>query len=121
MDHLESPDEAPEMVAARYTRNTERVLWWMLGFAGVLAIVLGVVFMLAIGGGRSHLAGRLAVAVAAILVLGAIDTQATRLMRRRRPILAPDPPGYRRVVMRSALAFLGAAALLLAVAWYLPE
>jgi hypothetical protein len=92
----------------------------LLAFLAGFTIVFSVGLMFAIGGGRAHLAGRLTVAVAALFVLGALDTQAGRLAARRRPLLAPDPPGYRRYVVWSALGLLIAAALLLGLAWYLP-
>ena len=105
---------------ARTARAGERGLQVLLAFLAGFTIVFSVGLMFAIGGGRAHLAGRLTVAVAALFVLGALDTQAGRLAARRRPLLAPDPPGYRRYVVWSALGLLIAAALLLGLAWYLP-
>jgi hypothetical protein len=49
-----------------------------------------------------------------------VDTQATRLAQRRRPLLAPDPPGYRRFVIWTSLGLLTTTCLLLGLAWYLP-
>lgn len=92
----------------------------MLAFVAGFTIMFGVGLMFAIGGGRSHLSGRLAVAIAALLVLGALDTQATRLARRREPILGPDSAGYRRFVVWSAVGLFGSAVLLLGLAWFLP-
>jgi hypothetical protein len=107
-------------VLGRYARAGARFLKVLLGVMAGFTIIFGVVLMVAIGGGRTHLADRLTVAVAALLVLGALDTQATRLAQRRRPLLAPDPPGYRRFVVWSALGLLAVAVLLLGLAWYLP-
>jgi hypothetical protein len=101
-------------------RSVERFSQVLLAFAAGFTIIFGVGLMFAIGGGRAHLPGRLAVAVGAIFVLGAIDTQATRLAKRHRPLIAPDPPGYRRYVIASALGLLLAAVLLFGLAWFLP-
>lgn len=104
--------------------TTSRALGGMLGV--LLAVVAGftIVFsvglMFAIGGGRSHLAGRLTVAIPALLVLGWLDTHATRLARRREPLLGPNSAGYRRFLVSTAVGLFLAAALLLGLAWYLP-
>ena len=92
----------------------------MLAFVAGFSIMFSVGLMFAIGGGRSHLAGRLAVAVTALLFLGWLDTQATRLARRRESLLGPDSAGYRRFVVWSAVGLFGSAALLLGLAWFLP-
>jgi len=104
----------------RFTRTAERGLQVVLAVAAGVTIIVGVVFMFAIGGGRTHLAGRLTVAVVAVFLLGAIDKQATRVAKRRRPLLAPDPPAYRRFVLWSALGLAAATILLLGLALFLP-
>jgi hypothetical protein len=92
----------------------------LLAVAVVVTITLSVIIMIDIGGGRSNLADRLVVAVVSIVILGALDTQATKLAQRRRPLLAPDPPGYRRFVIWSSLSLLAVAGVMLCLAWYLP-
>jgi hypothetical protein len=92
----------------------------LLAFTAGFVLVFSVGSMLAIGGGREHLAGRLAVAIIALLLLGWFDTQATRIARRRQPILAPYTAGYRRFQVWSGVGLLLAAVLLLGLAWYLP-
>lgn len=92
----------------------------LLAFAAGFTLIFSAGLMVVIGGGRAHLAGRLMIAVTALLALGAIDSGATRLAKRRRPLLAPDSPGYRRFVVWSALGLLLAAMLLLGLAWFLP-
>jgi hypothetical protein len=101
------------------TRATEGVLGVILAFAAGFVLIFSVGLMFAIGGGREHLWGRLAVAIAALLILGGLDTQATRLARRRQPLLGPDSPTYRRFAVWSAFGMLLATALLLGLAWYL--
>jgi hypothetical protein len=102
------------------SRATEGLLGVLLAFVAAFVLIFGVGLMFAIGGGREHLAGRLIVATAAFLILGGLDTQATRLARRRQPLLGPDSAGYRRFVVWSASGFLLATALLFGIAWYLP-
>lgn len=104
----------------RFTRTTERVLHVVLAVAAACTLISGIVFMFVIGGGRDHLAGRVTVAVAAVFLLGAIDTSATRLVNRRRPLLGPDPPAYRRFVLWAALGLATTAALLFGLALFLP-
>lgn len=103
----------------RAARVMERGLQLMLGFAAGFILILGVGLMFVIGGGRAHLAGRLSVALIALVSLVGVDTLAMRLAQRRRPLLAPDPPGYRRFVVGSAIGLLVAAAVLLGIAWFL--
>ncbi len=114
------PGDEPTSEYARFLRTAERGLQLVHLFVAAATVILGVVFMFAIGGGRGHLAARLTVAVAAVFIVGAIDTQATRLAQRRRPLLAPDPRWYRRFEVWSALGMMAAAALLLGLAWFLP-
>jgi hypothetical protein len=92
----------------------------LLAFVASFILVLGLGLMFAIGGGRSHLAGRLTIGIAALLILGWLDTQATRLARRREPLLGPASAGYRRYSLLSAFGLFVAAALLLGLAWFLP-
>jgi hypothetical protein len=73
-----------------------------------------------VGGGPEHLAGRFTVAVPALLLLGWLDSHATRVARRRESPLWPDSPGYRRYAVWSSLSLLLSAAVLLGLACYLP-
>jgi hypothetical protein len=102
------------------SRAAGGLLGVMLAFLAGFTLMFSVGLMFAIGGGRSHLAGRLYVAIIALLFLGWLDTQATRLARRREPILGPDSAGYRRFVVWSAIGLFGSAVLLLGLAWFLP-
>jgi hypothetical protein len=102
------------------SRATEGLLGVLLAFVAAFVLIFSVGLMFAIGGGREHLAGRLTLATAALLLLGWLDTQATRLAKRRQPLLAPDTAGYRRFAVWSSLGLLLAAVLLLSLAWFLP-
>ena len=102
------------------SRATERLLGVLLAFIAGFILIFSVGVMFAIGGGPELLKGRLAVAIAALLLLGRLDTQATRLARRRQPLLAPDTAGYRRFAVLSSLGLFLAAVILLSLAWFLP-
>jgi hypothetical protein len=102
------------------SRATEGLLGVLLAFVAGFILIFCVGIMFAIGGGREHLPGRLTVAIAALLLLGWLDTQATRLAERRQPLLAPYTAGYRRFLVWSSLGLLVAAVLLLGLAWFLP-
>lgn len=111
------PEPPPESPASE---PLARVMSMMLAFGAGFVLVFGVALMFALGGGRDRLPGRLVIAVAALLLLGWLDSHATRLARRRRPLLGPDTAGYRRYVVWSASGLLLAMVLLLGIAWYLP-
>jgi hypothetical protein len=91
----------------------------MLAFMAGFVLVFSVGLIFALGGGRERLAGRLTIAIAALLFLGWLDTHATRLAQRRRPLLAPDTTGYRRFVVWSSSGLLLATVLLLGLALFL--
>ena len=112
---MNSLDEEREKTA-RLVSSLHRLLLVFLLAAASASVLLGFFLMTTVGRGREHLGGRLAVAVAAVLLLGLIDGHANRLMSRKRPLLAPDPPGYRRFVVWSSIAFFVPAALLLGFA-----
>ena len=109
-----SPEAMPADVRKAYQELLD------LAFVAGFTIMFSVGLLFAIGGGRSHLAGRLTVAIAALLFLGWLDTQATRRARRREPILGPNTAGYRRFLVWSAVGLFGSAVLLLGLAWFLP-
>lgn len=120
-----APNELPGNEPPLQTMDPAgRALGGMLGvvlaFVAGFTIMFSLGLMFAIGGGRTNLASRLAVAIAALLVLGGLDTQATRLARRRESLLGPDSAGYRRFVVWSAIGLFGSAVLLLGLAWFLP-
>ena len=114
------PDPTPNDPLAPSSHSTERFLTIFLASAAVAVLLLGVFLMFIVGGGRPHLFARTAVAVASILMLSLIDGHATKLANRRRPLLAVDPPWYRRFVLTSSIGFFGAAVVLLGIAIFLP-
>ena len=66
------------------SRSMEGPLGVFIAFVAGFVLIFGVGLMFAIGGGPEHLPGRLTAAIAALLLLGWLDTQATRLAKRRR-------------------------------------
>lgn len=114
----QNPSEAERQKSAKVVTGLHRLLLIFLLSGATATILLGLFFMTTVGRGREHLGGRLAVAAAAILLLGLIDGHANRLMNRERPLHAPEPPGFRRFVVWSSIAFFVTAALLLGVALF---
>lgn len=102
------------------SRATEGLLGVLLAFGAGFVLIFSVGLLFALGGGPELLKGRLTVAIAALVLLGWLDTQATSLAKRREPLLGPDSPGYRRFVVWSSLGLLLAAVVLLGLAWLLP-
>lgn len=114
------PDPGEDRGLERASHSIERFLIIFLASGAVAVLLLGTFLIFTVGGGRTHLPGRIAVAVASVLMLSLIDGHATKLANRRRPLLAPDPPWYRRFVMISSIAFFGAAVILIGLALFLP-
>ena len=112
------PLEEERQKTARLVSSLHRFLLIFLLSGAAATVLLGLFLMMTVGRGGEHLAGRLAVAAAAILLLGLVDGHANRLMNRKRPLLAPDPPGYRRFAVWSSIAFFVPAALLLGLALF---
>jgi hypothetical protein len=93
----------------------------LLAFLAGFVLVVAVTLIFTIGGGREHLAGRLTVAIPALLVLSWLDSYAVQLAKRRESLLAPDSPSHRQFVVWSSLALLLAAVVLLGLACFLPS
>ena len=82
-----APERENIATALRQTANTlETFLRILLGFIAV-AIVAGAVFlMLKMDGGSRSLGGRFYVAIAALVILGAVDSRVRKLIARARAI-----------------------------------
>jgi hypothetical protein len=103
-------------------RWLDRFLRIFLGVVAVGIVAGAVLLMLTMDGGSRSQGGRLYVAVAALLLLGAVDRQYARLAERRRPLLmvGPGEAAYWRYVVRSAGLLLLAAVVLVGLALLLP-
>lgn len=101
----------------RTRRVLERPLLVVLGIAAVV-ILIGAVFVMRSVSPVSG--GRLYVALAAVLILGAVDTQIGRVLFRRRPIRLDEPIYDPRYKIISVLVLVASAILLIGLALYMP-
>ena len=102
----------------RTGRSLEHVIQIFLGFAAV-ATLAGAIFLLFKMDG-SQTKERLYVAIAALVVLGAVDSQAERLVKRRVPFSLETTVGERRYSRVSVVLMLVAAVMLFGLALLLP-
>jgi hypothetical protein len=105
--------------ALDHTRSSmERVLRVFLGVFFVSILGGAVFLMLQLDSGHRQV--RLYVAIAALLLLGTLDTQVERLLRRRTPFSIAPTEAERRYSGLSLLVLLAAAVVLIGLAWLLP-
>jgi hypothetical protein len=98
--------------------------------AGMMAVCTGllcamtcviVVLMLKMEGGSGSQGGRFFVAIAALMLLGAVDSQYGRLVRRRVPLFSLETTmEQRRYRAVSLVLLLVSAVVLIGLAWCLP-
>ncbi len=94
---------------------------FLIGAAVVVFVIAALILATMDDASRSQ-GGRVYIAIAAILILGAIDTAYGRLEYRRRPFWmeGPGEAAYRRYLLWSLALLLAAAAALIALAIFLP-
>jgi len=121
---LGQPDDRERWLWAseRVARALERFLRISLGIGAVAVFAGGVFLLIAMSGTSAGQGARLAVAVAAKLLLGGIDKQFGGLERRRRPfsMSGPGEAAYRRYLTRSGMLLLLSALVLGGLALLLP-
>jgi hypothetical protein len=100
----------------RPTDSPEAVLRVLLRSLAAAVIVIAMAVMWTMGEGSASQGGRFYVAVIAIVVLGAINAQQTRLLRRRLPFAVGTLPEERRHARASLLMLLLVSGLLLGFA-----
>ena len=93
----------------------ERVIQVLLGIVAVV-ILAGAVFLMF----RSRIQERIYVAIAALLVLGAVDSQVRQLVNRRIPFSLETTAKERRYSWVSLVLMLSAAVVLIGLALLLP-
>ena len=102
-------------------RMLERGLSILLGLVAIAILASAVFLMVKMDGGSRSQGGRFYVAIAALMLLGAVDSQYGRLVSRRMPLFSlkttVEERQYRVV---SLLLLLGSAVLLIGLAWLLP-
>jgi uncharacterized membrane protein len=108
----------------RTLERTARALEsFLLVFLGIIAVAIIVVAILMIGSmddASGSQGGRLFVALAAVVLLGAVDSQIERVMRRRRRFSLTRPTRYGRYSLLSLPLLAVAAVVLFGCALYLP-
>ena len=106
-----------ETVLDQTARVLDTFLWVLLSTIAVAVGAGGVFLILTMDRASQSQGGRLYVAVGAVVLLGAVDTQVGRLVRRRAPF---DSTGYRRYQLVSLLLLVCATLLLVGLALFLP-
>lgn len=82
-------------------------------------VAFSIVIMVTMDAGSASTGGRFFVAVAAVVLLGAVDTQFQRLLHRHLPFHIGTHPQERRWAAQSLLLLPGVGVLLLGLAYYL--
>jgi hypothetical protein len=121
---LGQPDDRERRRAAheQVARTLDRFARVFLAAVAVATFAGGVFLLVVMSNMSAGLAGRLAVAVAAVLLLGWLDTQFGWLAERRRPLwmTGPGEAEYQRYAIRSSVLLLLAALILVGLALLLP-
>ncbi|HZA56378.1 MAG TPA: hypothetical protein VE616_19195 [Candidatus Udaeobacter sp.] len=92
-------------------------------FLGIIAVatLAGAIFlMLKMDSGSRSQGGRFYVAIVALIVLGAVDSQFRKLVIRRMPFSLTTTAAESRYAMVSLLLMLVSAVVLIGLAWFLP-
>jgi hypothetical protein len=86
-----------------------------------LAILAGAIFlMVKLASGSRSQGGRFYVAIAALVILGAVDSQFRQLIERRAPFSIATTETESRYAMVSLLLMLISTVVLFGAAWFLP-
>jgi len=121
---MKTPPDDPEFLTVRPNPATRGLETFVMVLSGVSAVgVLGVAILIMLDIGSSEAqGGRYYVAVAAILVLGAIESQIAKMVQRRVKwsLLGPEPTYNRPYTMWSCLVMLVCGAVLIGLAYFLP-
>jgi hypothetical protein len=111
----------PMMTALDQTANTlDSFLRILLGIIAVATLAGAVFLMLKMDSGSRSQGGRFYVAIAALVILGAVDSQFRKLVIRRLPFSLTTTDAERRYAMVSLLLLLVSAVALIGLAWLLP-
>ena len=91
----------------------------LLGLLAIGVFAGAILIMVDMDSGSAGQGGRYYVAVAALVALGALDSQFQRLLKRRLPFSFGTSGQERRYALVSLLALIAAGAVLIGVAWML--
>jgi hypothetical protein len=118
-----NPPPERESIAAglRQTANTlENFLRILLGFITIGTVAGAIFLMLKMDAGSRSQGGRFYVAIAALVILGVVDSAFRKLVIRRAPPSFGTTDAESRYAMISLLLLLVSAVILFGAAWLLP-
>jgi hypothetical protein len=111
----------PIMNALDHTANTlDTFLRILLIIVAVVTLAGAIFLMLKMDSGSRSQGGRLYVAIAALFILGSVDSQFRKLVERREPFSLTTTEAESRYAFVSLIVLLLAAVVLFGAAWYLP-
>jgi hypothetical protein len=114
-------EREPIMKALHQTANAlDTFLRVLLGIVSVASVAGAIFLMLKMGSSSRSQGGRFYVAIAALVILGAVDSQFRKLVARRAPFSLATTKVERRYALISLLLLLVSAVILFAAAWFLP-
>jgi hypothetical protein len=100
--------------------SLERLLAILLGLLAVSILAGAILIMFGVDRGSISQGGRIYVAIAALVLLGAVETQVVRLMVRRLPFSLTTTPQQRRYGLTNLLVMLVCGAGLVGLGLLLP-
>lgn len=116
-----APQEAAPMNALKRTADILETLLRLLLGAVSFATVAGAIFlMLKVNSGSRSQGGRFYVAIAALFILGAVDSAIRKLVIRRAPFSFGTTDAESRYALISLLLLLVSGVILFGAAWLLP-
>jgi hypothetical protein len=111
----------PILKALDQTANAlDTFLRILLGIVAIVTLAGAIFLMLKMDGGSRGQGGRFYVAIAALFILGAVESQFRKLVERRAPFSLTTTDAESRYALISLLLLLLAAVVLFGAAWYLP-
>jgi len=102
------------------THTLEGFLRVLLGIVAVATVAGAIFLMVKMDSGSRSQGGRFYVAIAALVVLGAVDSQFRKLVKRNLPFSLTTTEAESRYNLVSLLLMLIAAVMLISLAWVLP-
>jgi hypothetical protein len=119
---LQPPHERERIMAGldQTTHALDAFLRILLGIIAVATLAGAIFLMLKMDSGSRSQGGRFYVAIAALVLLGAVDSQFRKLVIRRMPFSLTTTAAESRYAMVSLLLMLVSAVVLIGLAWFLP-
>jgi hypothetical protein len=115
------PGGKPIMTALDQTANSfDTFLRILLGIVSLATLAGAIFLMVELDSGSRSQGGRFYVAIAALVILGAVDSQFRKLIERRAPFSLATTEMESRYAMVSLLLMLISTVVLFGAAWFLP-